>query len=145
MSSGSFSIPSFTSEEVADLVENILEASTEYSMIATDLEGTVLLWNEGARRRYGYEPAEITGASTALLHQPEDVEDALAESGLAPNSLLLLELTESVVAGVQAGSAAHAASRSTGPARVPMSAVWNWLGTGCARRCVDVYRYAAPP
>ena len=35
------------------LIANVLEASTEYSIIGKDLEGNVLLWNDGARRLYG--------------------------------------------------------------------------------------------
>ena len=55
------------------LIENILESSTEYSIIGKDLDGTIVLWNEGARRIYGYEPAEVVGkASASILHTPED-------------------------------------------------------------------------
>ena len=38
----------------ANFLSNILEASTEYSIIGEDLDGTIELWNEGARRLYGY-------------------------------------------------------------------------------------------
>jgi hypothetical protein len=34
----------------ANFLSNILEASTEYSIIGKDLDGTIELWNEGARR-----------------------------------------------------------------------------------------------
>jgi hypothetical protein len=30
----------------------LLESSTEYSVIGKDLDGKILLWNEGARRMY---------------------------------------------------------------------------------------------
>jgi PAS domain S-box-containing protein len=51
-----------------------LESSTEYSIIGKDLDGKILLWNEGARRLYGYEPDEVVGkANSAILHVPEDV------------------------------------------------------------------------
>ncbi|HSH94096.1 MAG TPA: ATP-binding protein, partial [Roseimicrobium sp.] len=54
---------------------SILESSTEYSIIAKDLDGEILLWNEGARRLYGYEPEEVVGkANASILHIPEDVE-----------------------------------------------------------------------
>src|SRR5581483_2284131 len=43
-------------QEAVDFIGNILESSTEYSIIGKDLEGKILLWNEGARRLYGYEP-----------------------------------------------------------------------------------------
>jgi PAS domain S-box-containing protein len=43
-------------------------------VIAKDLEGKILLWNEGARRLYGYEPEEVVGrANSSILHVPEDV------------------------------------------------------------------------
>jgi PAS domain S-box-containing protein len=63
-----------TSEEAVDFITNILESSTEYSVIGKDLEGRILLWNEGARRLYGYEPDEVVGkANSSILHTPEDV------------------------------------------------------------------------
>jgi len=63
-----------TAEQALDFIGNILESSTEYSIIGKDLEGKILLWNEGARRLYGYEPEEVVGkANSAMLHVPEDV------------------------------------------------------------------------
>jgi len=61
-------------QKAMDFITNILESSTEYSVIAKDLEGKILLWNEGARRLYGYEPDEVIGkANSAMLHTEEDV------------------------------------------------------------------------
>ncbi len=61
-------------EEALDFIGNILESSTEYSIIGKDLDGKILLWNEGARRLYGYEPEEVVGqANSAILHTPADV------------------------------------------------------------------------
>ena len=34
------------------LMTSILASSTEYSIIGKDLDGTILLWNEGAQRLY---------------------------------------------------------------------------------------------
>ena len=48
-----------TAQQATSFIISILDASTEYSIIATDLKGTILLWNEGSRRIYGYESAEI--------------------------------------------------------------------------------------
>ncbi len=63
-----------SASEAVDFITNILESSTEYSVIAKDLEGNILLWNEGARRLYGYEPDEVVGkANSSILHIPEDV------------------------------------------------------------------------
>jgi PAS domain S-box-containing protein len=61
-------------QEAVDFITNILESSTEYSVIGKDLDGKILLWNEGARRLYGYEPEEVVGrANSSILHLPEDV------------------------------------------------------------------------
>src|ERR1051325_4781252 len=60
--------------ELPAFLQNILESSTEYSIIGKDLEGKILLWNEGARRLYGYSPDEVVGrAYSSILHTPEDV------------------------------------------------------------------------
>jgi PAS domain S-box-containing protein len=54
----------------AALMRNVLESSTEYAMIATDLDGAIVLWNEGARRLYGYAASEILGDPITRL-QPQ--------------------------------------------------------------------------
>src|SRR6202162_1617860 len=67
-----------TAQQAVDFITNILESSTEYSVIAKDLEGKILLWNEGARRLYGYEPGEVVGrANSSILHVPEDVAEGV--------------------------------------------------------------------
>jgi PAS domain S-box-containing protein len=64
-----------TADEALNFIENMLESSTEYSIIGKDLGGMILLWNEGARRVYGYEPEEVVGrANSSILHTPEDVQ-----------------------------------------------------------------------
>jgi PAS domain S-box-containing protein len=61
-------------QEAVDFITNILESSTEYSVIGEDLTGKILLWNEGARRLYGYEPEEAVGkANSSILHVAEDI------------------------------------------------------------------------
>jgi PAS domain S-box-containing protein len=64
-----------TAQEAVDFITNILQSSTEYSVIAKDLTGKILLWNEGARRLYGYEPDEVVGkANSSILHAPQDIK-----------------------------------------------------------------------
>src|SRR5258708_6817517 len=64
----------------ANFIGNVLEASTETSIIGTDLEGNIQLWNEGARRLYGYEPEEGIGkANSTVLHTTEDVKAGFAQ------------------------------------------------------------------
>jgi PAS domain S-box-containing protein len=66
------------SAEAVDFIANVLEASTEYSIIGKDLDGRILLWNEGARRIYGYEATEVIGKlNSDILHDPADVAAGL--------------------------------------------------------------------
>jgi protein-histidine pros-kinase len=63
--------------EAYAFIGSVLEASTQYSIIATDVQGVIVLWNEGARRLYGYEPAEVIGRHTSVLHTEVDVRAGL--------------------------------------------------------------------
>lgn len=63
-----------------DFITNLLQASTEYSIIGEDLNGKIILWNEGAHRIYGHKPQEVVGKMTsATLHTKEDVKAALPQ------------------------------------------------------------------
>jgi PAS domain S-box-containing protein len=69
------------------LAWNALEASTEYSIIGKGLDAGIVLWNEGARRLYGYAPEELVGkAKSSILHTPEDIAagkpDAMMQAAL---------------------------------------------------------------
>src|SRR5438093_8422160 len=62
-----------------EFLASVVEASTEYSIIGKTLTGDIVLWNEGARRMYGYEPEEVIGRANAeILHTPEDVASGKA-------------------------------------------------------------------
>jgi PAS domain S-box-containing protein len=50
----------------------IFESAVEYAIFATDLDGTVVTWNEGAHRILGYEEAEIVGRPIDIIFVPED-------------------------------------------------------------------------
>jgi PAS domain S-box-containing protein len=67
-------------EEALEFIQNILEFSTEYSVIGLDRGGRILLWNEGARRAYGYEADEVVGKLNAeSLYTSEDREDHIPQ------------------------------------------------------------------
>src|SRR5690349_1771403 len=72
-----------TVDEQVAFLKSILEGSTEYSIIAKDLDGTILAWNEGAHRIYGYDPADVIGKSAFILHHPDDVKQGKPEEILA--------------------------------------------------------------
>jgi len=63
--------------ETSDLLRSILDSSTEYAIIATDTQWRILTFNEGARRLFGYEPADILGQPVDRLVPPEEVERAV--------------------------------------------------------------------
>ena len=61
-------------KSATDFIVTLLQASTEYSIIGKDMEGKILLWNEGALRLYGYEADEVVGKmNSSILHTPEDL------------------------------------------------------------------------
>ncbi len=61
--------------ESRDFLTNVLESSTEYGIIAEDLDGRIVLWNEGARRSYGYSSEEALGLRARRLVAPSDAAD----------------------------------------------------------------------
>ncbi len=70
--------------EATTFLNNVLESSTEYSIIAKDLDGNVLTWNEGARRNYGYSAEDMVGKlNSRVLHTPEDIAAGKVDALLA--------------------------------------------------------------
>src|SRR5687768_17556930 len=66
-------IPESGAAERAAFYRTILESSTEYAIVASDREGTIVLWNDGARQIYGYDPEDVVGLRSMLVvHHPED-------------------------------------------------------------------------
>jgi PAS domain S-box-containing protein len=63
--------------EARAFLENVLESSTEYSIIAKDLQRRILAWNSGAARNYGYEASEVIGKSSDMLHVPEELRSGM--------------------------------------------------------------------
>ncbi|MPS31466.1 MULTISPECIES: response regulator [unclassified Salinivibrio] len=60
----------------SDLLSNILAASTEIAIIATDKRGLITLFNTGAERLLGYQSSEVVDkVSPALFHVTEEVEE----------------------------------------------------------------------
>jgi two-component system sensor kinase FixL len=52
--------------EAARILAAVVESSDD-AIIVTDLDGTILTWNGGASRLYGYDAANMRGRSIALL------------------------------------------------------------------------------
>ncbi|HJV80387.1 PAS domain S-box protein [Noviherbaspirillum sp.] len=80
--------------ETTGLQQAILN-SANFSIIATDLHGTIRLFNIGAQRMLGYEPDELIGKSTPdVFHDPEEI--------VARAHLLSIETGRHVAPGFEA-------------------------------------------
>lgn len=65
---------------VTMLLTKVLAAASEVSIIATDPEGVITIFNAGAERMLGYSAAEMVGRETpAIVHLPEEVAARGAE------------------------------------------------------------------
>jgi PAS domain S-box-containing protein len=61
-------------ERIANLLSNVLDAASEVSIIATDLQGTITVFNSGAERMLGYAAEQMIGRTTpALIHLESEV------------------------------------------------------------------------
>jgi len=55
-------------------LQSVLDAATEVSIIATDPQGLITVFNRGAERMLGYSTEEMVGKQTpAIIHLPEEV------------------------------------------------------------------------
>lgn len=62
------------------MLSNVLEASTELAIIATDTEGTITLFNTGAENLLGYNSNEMVGThSPTLFHISSEIEERSQE------------------------------------------------------------------
>lgn len=64
--------------ELADtnaLLSSVLDAAEDFSIVATDRNGLITLFNSGAERLLGYKAVELVGLRTpAILHDPKEVQ-----------------------------------------------------------------------
>src|SRR5579884_4031114 len=108
-----------SAEDAVVFVCNVLDSSTEYSLVATDPDGVIVLWNEGARRLYGYELAEMIGKHWGVLHAEEAVD------GL-PEEMTRRAIDVGSWTGILAGIRKDASAFTT---RVVMTPRWGTDGT----------------
>ena len=70
-------------EPVESRLEGLLSAATGHSVIATDLDGLITVFNPGAEAMLGWSSEEMVGHRTpAVLHDPEEVTARAAELGI---------------------------------------------------------------
>ncbi|MBO9153537.1 PAS domain S-box protein [Chitinophaga sp. GCM10012297] len=62
------------------MLEDIMQAASEVSMIATDTNGMITLFNKGAERMLGYTAAEMIGKQPAsVVHDEFEIEERARE------------------------------------------------------------------
>lgn len=88
-------------KETLSKLNGILEASTQVSIICTDLDGIITTFNSGAENMLGYNRSEVIGIDTPLiLHLENEINEKAKELGQALNkkidgSEVFLELVQS--------------------------------------------------
>ena len=85
-------------EETTELLQSITDSATEEMIIATDPTGSILNWNEGARRLLGYEPEEVVGKESVRIFHTEEylksgIMDRNIKNMIATGKPLVEELT----------------------------------------------------
>ncbi len=65
-----------------DLFAGVLNAATEQSIIATDPDGLITVFNAGAERMLGYRAKEMLGTTPERLHDPVEIEARAKELGM---------------------------------------------------------------
>jgi PAS domain S-box-containing protein len=125
-------------EARARTMTSVLDAVTEQSIIGTDLDGLVRVWNPGAERLLGLPRAEVVRhRSITDFHLTEELEAVARAAGTEPGLAALVH------AAVEHGSdvrdwtyvAAGGATRTVSVAVTPRSddqgvpAGWNFVGT----------------
>jgi len=71
--------------EREELVSGALSAATECSIIATDLDGLITLFNSGAEQMLGYRAQELVGVHTpTLIHDWDEIVARAERLGIAP-------------------------------------------------------------
>ncbi|NLD48252.1 MAG: PAS domain S-box protein [Clostridiaceae bacterium] len=65
-----------SSSQASDLLRSIVISSTEYAIIATDIDNRIILWNKGAELIYGYLPEEMLGKQMpSTLHKEGSLDN----------------------------------------------------------------------
>jgi PAS domain S-box-containing protein len=125
-------------EARARTMTSVIDAVTEQSIIGTDLDGIVRVWNPGAERLLGLPRAAVVRRrSITEFHLPEELADAAREAGTGPGLAALVRGAEEHGSEVRDWTyvAADGATRTVSVAVTPRSdeegvhAGWNFVGT----------------
>ena len=87
--------------EARDQFLAVLDAATQFSIIATDTSGTITVFNEGASRLLGYSPEQMIGLTPTVLHDPEELAERAEELNVPPGFGVLVAVARSSEADVR--------------------------------------------
>ncbi len=84
------------SELLKAQLDAVLRGVTDHAIIATSVDHTIVVFNEGARRIFGYAPEEVVGRASPqrLFAPPDDADGALEPGGPVSFAGALTELTK---------------------------------------------------
>ena len=68
---------------VEEMFRLMVESVKDYAIFATDSVGTIVSWNTGAERIFGFADSEIIGLNASILFTPEDRASAAPEREMA--------------------------------------------------------------
>ena len=72
MGDGSDASPENTRVSSDELLQAIIESSTDFAIFALDPDGKAITWNAGAARLFGYAAAEMIGQDSDVIFTSED-------------------------------------------------------------------------
>jgi len=77
--------------EANERLKSVLHAATGYSIIGTDQDGVIKIFNEGAELMLGYSAEDVVDKVTpVMIHDPEEIAARGAEIGLDPGFEVLV-------------------------------------------------------
>ena len=84
-------------KETTELLQSVMDNATDEAIITTDRMGTILIWNEGAKRLLGYESEEVVGRESIRIFHTEEylksgIMDVNIKNMIATGKPLTLEL-----------------------------------------------------
>jgi PAS domain S-box-containing protein len=122
----------------ARTMTSVIDAATEQSIIGTDVDGVIRVWNPGAEKLLGIARAEVVRTRSIVeFHLPEELRAAAAAAGSAPGLAALVAAAQRDGSDVRDWTyvAGDGTLRTVSVAITPRTddrgapAGWNFVGT----------------
>jgi PAS domain S-box-containing protein len=122
----------------AQTMTSVIDAVTEQSIIGTDRDGVIRVWNPGAERMLGLPRLDVVRTRSIVeFHLPEELAEVAADAGTAPGLAALVHAAQEHGSDVRDWTyvAADGQRRTVAVAVTPRTddrgvhAGWNFVGT----------------